>query len=182
VPVEQRVVAVAAGSKHGPRKPLRQRIALVEGHGVSGDAHFGQTVQHRSRARVHPDWENLRQVHLLGAELHEQLALHGLHLRPGEMGENVLTAGIDLLSLPTGAVLRLGEQAMVELTGLRNPCAQLDGVRPGLMQAVLGREPDGTLVRRAGVMAVVRSGGTVRPGDQIVVQVPPGATTPLRPV
>lgn len=177
-----RIVAVSAGEEHGPHKPVRDRIELLAGLGVAGDAHLGRTVQHRSRKRAHPDWENLRQVHLIGAELHEELAGRGLHVGPGAMGENVLTSGVDLLALPTGTALHLGDEAIVELTGLRNPCTQLDRVQPGLMAAVLHRTRDGTLVRRSGVMSVVRTGGVVRAGDAVVVELPAGRNAPLRPV
>lgn len=179
--VECRVVAVCAGPAHGPRKPPLDRIELVAGRGVAGDAHFGRTVQHRSRARAHPGSENLRQVHLIGIELHEELAERGLEIAAGEMGENVLTRGVDLLGLPTGTVVRLGSEAAVVLTGLRNPCRQLDEVRPGLMAAVLDRADDGQLVRRAGVMAIVHVSGEVCPGDRISLE-RPDAHRPLRPV
>lgn len=177
------VVSVSAGAAHGPFKPVRAQITLLAGLGVEGDAHLGRTVQHRSRARKHPDWENLRQVHLIGVELHEELAAGGLGaVGPGELGENVLTRGLDLLALPRGTVLQLGSSAEVELTGLRNPCSQLDGVRPGLMGATLDRAADGTLVRRAGVMGRVRTGGRVAPGDAIAVVLPAGERAPLLPV
>jgi len=181
VSVDRRVVAVCAGTAHGPFKPACERIKLVAGFGVAGDAHFGRTVQHRSRARAHPDWENLRQVHLIGAELLDELSGRGLLIAAGEMGENVLTAGVDLLALPTGTVLRLGPEAEVQLTGLRNPCRQLNQVRPGLMAAVLDRTDDGHLRRRAGVMAVVHRSGHVRPGDPITVDLP-HTKRALRPV
>jgi len=139
-------------------------------------------VQHLSRVRRDPTQPNLRQVHLVGAELHDELAAHGFRVAPGSMGENVLTREVDLLALPTGAVLRLGEAATIELTGLRNPCAQLNGVADGLMAAVLGHSPTGALVRRAGVMGVVLVGGEVRPGDAITVTLPPGEHAALQPV
>lgn len=176
------MVSVCAGAEHGPFKPVRDVITLTAGLGVEGDAHFGRTVQHRSRARAHPDWENLRQVHLIDRELLDELAHRGYELRPGQMGENVLTRGADLLSLPTGTTVRLGAAAVVELTGLRNPCSQLDGVTPGLMAAVLDRRPDGRLIRRCGVMARVITGGEVRPGDCIVLTPPQGTPRPLAPV
>ena len=164
-----RVVSVSAGVAHGPLKPVLASIELVAGLGVSGDAHLGRTVQHRSCARAHPGWDNLRQVHLLGSDLLDELGERGFVVRPGEMGENVLTVGLDVLALPTGAVLRLGSTAEVQITGLRNPCSQLEGVQPGLTDAVLDRDPDGTLVRRAGVMSTVRQVGIVRPGDVLAV-------------
>ena len=139
---------------------------------VEGDAHAGATVQHRSRVARDPSQPNLRQVHLLQAELLDELAREGRPVQPGQMGENVTTRGVDLLGLPAGARLRLGSRAVVEVTGLRNPCAQLDGLYPGLMQAVLSRDAEGGLVRRAGVMAVVVEGGPVGPGDAVEVELP----------
>jgi MOSC domain-containing protein YiiM len=176
------VEAVCAGAQHGPFKPRRAGIELLAGLGVRGDAHAGVRVQHRSRARAHPEQLNLRQVHLLARELHEELTARGFSVTPGEMGENVLTAGVDLLDLPRGSRLHLGAEAVVELTGLRNPCAQLDGVQPGLMAAVLGRTADGALVRRAGVMAIVVRSGRVAAGDGVRVEWPEGPFAALEPV
>ncbi len=178
-----RVVAVAAGARHGPDKPPRDEIRLLEGLGVEGDAHLGQTVQHRSRKRWNPTLPNLRQVHLIASELLDELAERGFAVAPGRMGENVTTAGIDLLALPRGARLALGsEGAEVEVTGLRNPCVQLDRIQPGLMAATLDRDADGGLIRRAGVMGVVRGGGAVRLGDPIAVALPEGERVALAPV
>lgn len=176
------VVAVSRKASHGVDKPNQLLIRLLVGEGVEGDAHCGVKVKHRSRARQYPDMPNLRQVHLLQAELHDELAAKGFALAPGQMGENVTTRGVDLLALPKGARLRLGDSAMVELTGLRNPCAQLDGLRPGLMAACLGRGGEGQAIRKAGVMAIVLTGGEVRAGDPIVVEAPAGPFKPLRPV
>jgi MOSC domain-containing protein YiiM len=163
-------------------KAARASIRLLLGLGVKGDAHAGATVQHRSRLKRTPGAPNLRQVHLLHAELHDELAAAGFAVAPGELGENVTTRGVDLLALPAGTRLRLGEDAVVELTGLRNPCAQLDGLQPGLMAATLERDATGQLVRKAGVMAIVVAGGDVRPGDAIAVQFPATAHRPLEPV
>lgn len=164
------------------QKPGRLTIRLLAGVGVEGDAHAGPTVQHRSRIGVHPNVPNLRQVHLIHAELHDELADRGHVLAPGDMGENITTRGIDLLGLPTGTILRLGHDAAVEVTGLRNPCVQLNGVQPGLMAAVLDRDAEGNLVRKAGVMAVVVATGEVQPGDQVEVRLPPPPHQALRPV
>ena len=174
------VVAVHRRAEHHVSKLPQEAIVLVEGRGVDGDAHAGATVQHRSRVRRDPAVPNLRQVHLIHAELHDELGEFGL--RPGEMGENVTTRGVDLLGLPRGARLTLGPEAVVEVTGLRNPCTQLNGLRPGLMDAVLDRGPDGELIRKAGVMAVVLTGGAVRPGDAIDVTLPNPPHEPLKPV
>jgi MOSC domain-containing protein YiiM len=167
-----RVVAVAAHVVHAFSKPQRREIRLIDGLGVEGDAHCGATVKHRSRVAVDPTQPNLRQVHLIQAELFDELAARGHHLGPGDLGENVLTRGVDLLALPRGARLRLGAEAVVEVTGLRNPCAQIESFQAGLLAAVLGRAPDGSLIRKAGIMGVVRAGGVVRPGDMVAVELP----------
>ena len=177
-----RVVAVHSSPVHGFSKVSRPSVRLLEGFGVEGDAHSGPTVQHRSRVARDPTQPNLRQVHLMHAELFAELAAAGFTVAPGELGENVTTSGVDLLALPAGARLHLGGAAVVELTGLRNPCKQIDGLQPGLMAAVLGRDPAGALVRRAGVMAVVTRTGSVRPGDPVEVELPALPHRPLAPV
>jgi MOSC domain-containing protein YiiM len=154
----------------------------VEGVGVEGDAHAGATIRHRSRRRVNPDEPNLRQVHLIHSELHDELRERGFEVEAGQMGENVTTRGVDLLSLPVGARLRLGDEAVVEVTGLRTPCKQLEKVQPGLMKATLDRAADGSLIRKAGVMGVVAAGGPVRAGDPIRVELPDEPHRPLEPV
>jgi hypothetical protein len=168
------VLAVAAARLHGFHKPVVAEIHLEAGLGVRGDAHHGVTVKHRSRVAVDPSQPNLRQVHLIAVALFAELADKGFALRPGEMGENITTAGLDLLAMPRGSLLHLGATAVVEVTGLRNPCAQLDAFQPGLMQAVLARGPDGELIRKAGIMGIVRASGVVRPGDSIAVALPIG--------
>ena len=176
------VVAVASDGEHRFGKKPRERIELIVGLGVAGDAHCGATVQHLSRRAKAPHAPNLRQVHLIQAELFDELAQAGFVVSPGALGENVTTRGIDLLALPRGTRLRLGETALIQLTGLRNPCRQIDGnIGPGAMAAVLDRAADGSLIRKAGVMAVVIEGGEVRPGDAIEVEFPP-SFVPLEPV
>ncbi len=179
---DARVTAVCRGATHALVKPNRDRIRLLAGLGVEGDAHLGATVRHRSRVARDPAQPNLRQVHLIHAELHDELRAAGFAVAPGEMGENVTTRGLDLLALPTGTRLRLGDTAVVEVTGLRNPCTQLDGIHPGLMAATLGRDPQGGLVRKAGVMAIVVEGGEVGAGDRIVVELPSPPHRALVPV
>jgi MOSC domain-containing protein YiiM len=147
--------------------------------GVEGDAHLGETVKHRSRVAADPSQPNLRQVHLIHAELHDELRTAGFAIVPGQMGENITTRGIDLLSLPTGSRLHLGDTAVVELTGLRNPCTQLDKLQSGLMSAVIGRDADGKLIRKAGVMGIVIESGEIRPGEFIRVEIPPEPNQPL---
>lgn len=176
------VVAVHRSGRHGFSKHEEEAILLVEGLGVEGDAHAGATVKHRSQARRDPAAPNLRQVHLLHAELFDELVGRGFAVFPGELGENITTRGIDLLALPTGARLELGPEAEVEVTGLRNPCSQIDRFQPGLMAAVLDRDASGAIVRKSGVMAVVRRGGRVRAGDPIVVHLPQGPRHALQPV
>jgi MOSC domain-containing protein YiiM len=176
------VAAVHRSAGHSFGKFAEDSITLVAGLGVAGDAHAGATVKHRSRVRRDPTQPNLRQVHLLHAELFDELMARGFAVWPGDLGENVTTRGVDLLALPAGTRLQLGDQALVELTGLRNPCSQIDKFQQGLTAAVLDRDPKGGLVRKAGVMAVVLTGGDVRAGDAIAVTLPPGARVPLEPV
>ncbi len=166
------VVAVSLSPVHTFSKQNQPEIRLLSGLGVEGDAHAGRTVKHRSRVAKDPSQPNLRQVHLIGTELLSELQAAGFRVYPGAMGENVTTSGIDLLELPVGTRLGLGGAAVVALTGLRNPCRQLDGFQPGLMAAVLGRDAQGGLVLRAGVMGVVVNDGAVRAGDEITVTMP----------
>jgi MOSC domain-containing protein YiiM len=176
------VIAVSRSGKHTLVKPNEECIRLLVGLGVEGDAHMGTTVKHRSRVARDPSQPNLRQVHLSHAELHDELRAAGFAVAAGQMGENVTTRGVDLLGLPTGARLRLGDEAVVEVTGLRNPCAQLDKIQKGLMAATLDRDAAGELVRKAGIMAVVVAGGEVRPGDRVAVELPAGAHRRLEPI
>ncbi len=163
-------------------KPGRSSITLIAGLGVEYDVHNGMTVKHRGRMRKDPTQPNLRQVHLIHAELFDELREDGFDVHAGLMGENITTSDIDLLSQPTGTRLHIGDSAVVEITGLRNPCAQLDGLLPGLMKAVLDRDGNGDLIRKAGVMTIVVSGGVIQPNDAIVVELPNGEHSPLQPV
>jgi hypothetical protein len=181
-PGPAQVVAVAAAAEHEFSKQTRPVIRLLSGLGVEGDAHLGRTVQHRSRVRRDPTQPNLRQVHLVSAELLDELLLAGHRVVPGALGENVTTRGIDLLALPVGTLLALGAHAEVEVTGLRNPCHQIDAFQPGLLSKVLGRDADGSPLRRAGVMGVVRRAGDVRPGDPVTVVLPAEPHRRLAPV
>ena len=176
------VVAVSRSGEHSFSKQPQASIRLLAGLGVEGDAHLGETVKHRSRVARDPTQPNLRQVHLIHAELHDALRARGFDLAPGAMGENVTTRGIDLLGLPTGARLHLGASAIVEITGLRNPCVQLDRFQAGLMAATLDRDAEGKLIRKAGVMGVVLAGGEVRADDPIRVELPPAPHRALVPV
>ena len=177
-----RVLAVSRNGRYGFSKPNALFVRLRAGLGVEGDVHAGETVKHRSRVAKDPSAPNLRQVHLMHAELFAELAAKGFAVAPGQLGENITTEGLDLLALPEGTLLRLGAAALLRITGLRNPCLQLDRFAPGLMQAVLDRAPDGALLRKAGVMAVVLADGEVWPGDAIAVIPPEGPARPLRPV
>ncbi len=173
------VTAVSRSAAHKFSKTNQGCIRLIAEMGVEGDAHSGITVQHRSRVAQDPSQPNLRQVHLIHAELLDELQAAGFEVSAGQMGENITTHGIDLLALPTGARLKLGAEAVVEVTGLRNPCAQLDGFLPGLTAAVLGRDAEGNLIRKAGVMGIVLVGGEVSAGDKISVALPTEPYTPL---
>ena len=175
------VIAVSRSPSHTLSKPNEGSIRLLAGLGVEGDAHMGVTVKHRSRVAKDPTVPNLRQVHLIHAELMDELEAAGFRVWPGAMGENVTTRGVDLLGLPTGARLRLG-RALVEVTGLRNPCAQLNKIQPGLMAATLDRDAAGNPIRKAGVMAIVLAAGEVRPGDAIEIELPPEPRRRLEPV
>jgi MOSC domain-containing protein YiiM len=176
------VLAVHLSEAHVFSKSARLGITLLAGRGVEGDTHAGATVQHRSRVARNPDQPNLRQVHLIHHELHRDLVAAGFPVGPGDMGENITTIGVDLLGLATDSVLHIGSTALVRVTGLRNPCVQLDRFLPGLMAACLGRDADGALVRKAGVMGVVLRSGQVVAGDTIRVQPPDGHPVPLAPV
>ena len=176
------VEAVHRSASHTLMKPGQPSIRLLAGLGVEGDAHMGVTVQHRSRVARDPSQPNLRQVHLIHAELHDELRAGGFPVQAGEMGENITTRGVDLLRLPVGARLHLGPEALVEITGLRNPCAQLDRLQPGLLAAVLDHDAQGQVIRKAGVMGVVLAAGEVRPADPIRVELPPEPYQPLQPV
>lgn len=176
------VLALHRDDAHRFSKVAHASLRLIEGLGVEGDAHAGVTVQHRSRVARDPSQPNLRQVHLIHAELFDELAAQGFAVAPGAMGENITTRGLDLLGLPSGTRLRLGAHAVIELTGLRNPCVQIDRFMPGLMQAVLGRDANGERVRKAGVMAVVRTSGDVATGAPIEVELPSGRHAALKPV
>lgn len=176
------VVAVSRDGGHGFSKPTAaEGIMLIAGRGVAGDAHCGETVKHRSRVAVDPTQPNLRQVHLIHAELLDELADKGFAVAAGDLGENILTRGIDLLGLATGTLLQIGE-AEIEVTGLRNPCAQIERFRAGLLAAVLDKAADGALIRKCGVMGVVLTGGMVRSGDTVTARPPRGERRPLVPV
>jgi MOSC domain-containing protein YiiM len=176
------VASVARSQAHTFKKAPCEGIVLIEGLGVEGDAHAGALVKHRSRVAKDPTQPNLRQVHLIHSELFDELAASGFVVKPGDLGENITTHGIDLLGLPKGALLHLGSQAVIEITGLRNPCGQIDRFSQGLLQAVLGRDSSGGLIRKSGIMAIVRRGGLVRVDDAILVELPTGAHAPLQPV
>ncbi|MFD4370403.1 MOSC domain-containing protein [Streptomyces sp. NPDC058486] len=173
------VTTVSSNGTYSFTKTNREAITLLAGLGVDGDVHAGVTVKHRSRVAQDPTQPNLRQVHLIHGELFTEVAEAGFEVAPGDLGENVTTHGVDLLALPTGALLHLGADAVVEVTGLRNPCAQIDNFRHGLLKQVVGRDADGEVVRKAGIMGVVLTGGEVRPGDAIRVELPAGPHRPL---
>ncbi|MEU0173991.1 MOSC domain-containing protein [Streptomyces massasporeus] len=173
------VTAVSSNGEYSFTKPNRDSITLLAGLGVEGDVHAGVTVKHRSRMAQDPTRPNLRQVHLMHEELFTEVGEDGFEVAPGELGENITTRGIDLLTLPTGTLLRIGDSAVLEVTGLRNPCLQIDLFQDGLLKQVVGRDEAGNIVRKAGIMSVVREGGVVRPGDTIRAELPSEPHRPL---
>ena len=176
------VLSVSLSERHTLQKRRIKRIQLLKGLGVEGDAHMGTTVKHRSRVAKDPTQPNLRQVHLIHHELHEELSGKGFSVEAGEMGENITTQGIDLLGLPKDTILEIGAEARIQVTGLRNPCHQLDTIQEGLMKAVLDRDDEGRLIRKAGVMGIVLEGGAIAPGDHIAIKLPPLPHLPLEKV
>ena len=168
-----RVASVSLSPRHEFSKLPQRSIRLLQGLGVEGDAHAGVTVKHRSRVAADPTQPNLRQVHLIHTELFDELSDKGFAVVPGDLGENIATSGIDLLALPQGTLLRLGADAVVQITGLRNPCSQIDAFQPGLLAKVVGRADNGEIVRKAGIMGIVLAGGEVNEGDAIGVELPP---------
>jgi MOSC domain-containing protein YiiM len=177
--MDGKVVAVSSNAAHTFSKQTQDRIRLIAGLGVEGDAHLGTTVKHRSRVAQDPTQPNLRQVHLLHAELFDELQLAGFRVAPGQMGENITTRGVALLALPTGTRLSVGETAVIEVTGLRNPCIQIDQFQAGLLSQVAHRNADGALIRKAGIMTIVLVSGHVAPGDSIRIELPPPPYRPL---
>ncbi|MFJ8463938.1 MOSC domain-containing protein [Streptomyces swartbergensis] len=173
------VTAVSSNGEYSFTKPNRDSIRLLAGLGVEGDVHAGVTVRHRSRIAQDPTQPNLRQVHLIHEELFAEVGEEGFKVAPGELGENITTQGIDLLGLPVGTLLHIGGTAVLEVTGLRNPCIQIDNFQDGLLKRVVGRDEAGNVVRKAGIMSVVREGGVVRPGDTIEAERPTGPHRPL---
>ncbi|NUP17214.1 MAG: MOSC domain-containing protein [Streptomyces sp.] len=173
------VTAVSSNGEYSFTKPNRDSITLLAGLGVEGDVHSGVTVKHRSRVAQNPDQPNLRQVHLIHEELFGDVGEEGFKVAPGELGENITTRGIDLLGLPVGTLLRIGGSAVLEVTGLRNPCLQIDNFQAGLLKQVVGRDEAGNIVHKAGIMSIVREGGVVRPGDTIEAELPSGPHKPL---
>ncbi|WP_436771397.1 MOSC domain-containing protein [Yinghuangia sp. YIM S09857] len=181
-PAAATVLAVSSNGVYSFSKPNRESIRLLTGLGVEGDVHAGVTVKHRSRVARDPSQPNLRQVHLMHDELHEELRAAGFSVAGGQLGENITTRGLDLLGLPTGTRLHIGADAVVEVTGLRNPCLQIDGFEDGLLARVVGRDDEGNVVRRAGIMGIVLADGAVAPGDPIRIELPAEPHTALAPV
>jgi MOSC domain-containing protein YiiM len=173
------VIAVAKAPDHGFSKQVASEIRIIVGQGVEGDAHQGDSVRHRSRVAADPSQPNLRQVHLIHAELFDEVSAKGFDVSPAQLGENITTRGIDLLGLPRGTLLRLGPDVVLEVTGLRNPCAQIENFRPGLLAEVLGRGPQGEIIRKTGIMAIAVSGGMVCAGDLVTAELPAPPHLPL---
>lgn len=167
------IVSVSKSAEYTFSKPNQGSIRLLAGLGVEGDIHSGEKVKHRSRIKRDPNQPNLRQVHLIHSEFHEELRMQGFDISAGQIGENITTRGIDLISLPKGTRLHLGEEAILEVTGLRNPCEQLDNFQKGLLKACVTKDEHGNIIRKAGIMSIVLVGGEVFPNDRIRIEVPP---------
>lgn len=167
------ILSVSKSATHSFSKITCNKINLLTGLGVEGDAHMGKNVKHRSRVAKDPSRPNLRQVHLIHSELFEELKTKGFNIHNGLLGENITTKGIDLLNLPKGTILNIGSSAQIEITGLRNPCLQLENIQKGLMQAVLDNDSEGNLIRKAGIMGIVLKGGPIHIEDKILVTLPP---------
>ena len=174
------VTAVCLDGTHRFSKVPRDYIRIIAGVGVDGDAHAGETVKHRSRVRKDPTQPNLRQVHLIHAELHDELVAAGFAVAEGDLGENITTRGVPLLELPVDTKLHIGSHVILQVTGLRNPCSQLDQFSSGLMAACLDEDEEGNLVRKSGIMTVALTNGEVRPRDDIRVELPPKPHRKLR--
>jgi len=177
-----KIIALSKSEKYTFHKYNCEQIELHKGLGVEGDIHMGKTVKHRSRVAHDPSQPNLRQVHLIHSELLEELKEKGFTVKPGELGENITTAGINLLGLSKGTVLEIGETAKIEITGLRNPCKQLNTFQSGLMKAVIDKDEEGNLIRKSGIMGIVLEGGVVNVNDEIVMRIPAGNHIPLEKV
>lgn len=167
------VKALSRSAHHSMSKKNEESLQILTGLGVAGDAHMGEKVKHRSRVAKNPNQPNLRQVHLIHSELHSELLQKGFDIKAGEMGENITTEGIALLALPRNSILHIGAQVKIQVTGLRNPCDQLNGLQEGLMKAVLDKDKEGNLIRKAGIMGIVIQGGEIILGDPIEVSYPP---------
>ena len=167
------VTALSVSPTHSMSKPNVAALQLLTGLGVEGDAHCGELVKHRSRVAADPTQPNLRQVHLIHSELHDELRSKGFNLAAGEMGENITTRNIALLALPRGTLLHIGSETIIEVSGLRNPCHQLNGLQEGLLNAVVDQDENGTLIRKAGIMGIVKQGGEIKVGDTIRTEFPP---------
>lgn len=182
LPREGHVLAVAQDDRHRFSKSPVPNIEIVAGLGVAGDAHAGVTVQHRSRVAADPSQPNLRQVHLIHGELLDQLATEGFAVRSGQLGENITTRGIPLLDMPRGTLLHIGTSVLLEVTGLRNPCNQIEAFCPGLLTRLARKRADGTIERLAGIMCIAHTGGMVQPGDAIIAELPTEPHEALEPV
>ena len=173
------VIAVSRSAQHTFSKPNQAVIDLIKGFGVEGDAHAGKKVKHRYLVEKDPKKPNLRQVHLIQAELLDELNAKGFSVDPGQLGENITTRGVDLLALPTGTKLQIDPEAVIELTALRNPCYQIDDFQKGMLKAVLDKDAEGNVIRKAGVMGIVLAGGKVQPNSAIQIELPPEPHHPL---
>ena len=167
------VAGVFVSGGHTFSKSERYSVTLLQGLGIEGDAHCGSTVQHLSDRKKNSTRSNLRQLHLIQSELIEELNATGFDVRPGDLGENITTGQIDLPALPQGTLLRIGDTAVVEITGLRTPCFKIERFRKGLRSAVTEHRHGGPATLKGALMAIVVAGGVVNRDDRIGVIIPP---------
>ena len=112
------VLSVHLSPEHGFSKTSQPSIKLLKGLGVEGDCHLGTTTQHLWRLKSHASEPNLRQVHLIQSELLDEPDFHGddgVRVQPGQMGENISTVGIDLLSLGSGTKLHFMDKKYTQI-------------------------------------------------------------------
>jgi len=167
-----KVHSLSSSAQHSFSKHTTHQVEVIKGIGIKGDAHAGVKVKHRSRVAKDPNQPNLRQIHLIHLELLKELVAKGYTVNPGDLGENITTEGISILNLPKDTILKIGENVAIQITGLRNPCHQIDKFQKGLLKEVVGKNDAGDIIRMAGIMAIVLEGGMIKVNDEILVELP----------
>jgi MOSC domain-containing protein YiiM len=140
-----KIVSIALSRRKGTRKTPASEAVLIEGHGLHGDAHAG-------------DWH--RQVSFLAAESIDGARNKGLEVDFGDFAENIATSGIDWMAIPLGTRLRLGSEAVVEVTQIGKECHKKCAIFYAAGDCIMPRE---------GIFAKVLTGGTIRIDDPIEI-------------